>query len=90
MSDKYRNANGEKVSFEPKKLEEVKFNNKMLAHYYEYFEENCKGCNVLELENKDQFIADEKHKWGLNPMHYEEGYYLEIRKQLNNVLKANN
>lgn len=42
-------------------------------------------ANVLSISSK--YIADEKHKWGLAPMHFQEEYYKEAVNWLYDFLE---
>lgn len=49
--------------------------NKILEYMYVCLKQAIPYANVLSISSK--YIADEKHKWGLAPMHFQEEYYKE-------------
>jgi hypothetical protein len=56
-------------------IQEIKQQNKMLNEYYDYFEKNCPGLTVLDVNGNRTYRADKNHIWGLGEMHYEQDYY---------------
>ena len=50
---------------------------------YSYVESKLENCICLECT--EPYFADEKHKWGLSPMHYEEKYYISVFNSLYNT-----
>lgn len=38
------------------------------------------------MERLPNFVADEKHVWGLSPIHYENGYYETAARELENLI----
>ena len=53
---------------------EIEQHNSLLNEYYEFFEKNCVGLKILDVNNCN-FRADRNHQWGLGAMHYEQAYY---------------
>jgi hypothetical protein len=52
----------------------INIQNNMLTEYYNFFEKNCSGIKILDVNNND-FRADKNHIWGLAEMHYQPEYY---------------
>lgn len=82
MVNKYINKEGKIVHFPNYYLWYNRVINEKLNYMYDYFEKFLPKAFVInECEN---FYADENHKWGLGPMHYQQEYYekvLEVIKQ---------
>lgn len=54
-------------------------NNKMLGEYYQFFETALPGIKTIEI---GAFHASKTHKWGLEPFHYQDEYYINFLKEL--------
>lgn len=52
---------------------------------YQYIQTELKCPNVID-ECLD-YKADENHKWGLAPMHYQKEYYEEIVELVKDIIK---
>lgn len=76
--------NSELKKFDEEKLKDIQEVNKLLDIYYSYFEQNYNNISTIKVPD-EYCIADANHNWGLNPMHFIDDYYLEARKQLNNI-----
>lgn len=55
---------------------------------YNYYEETIKTLkNLLTIESSKKFlIANKNHLWGHAPIHYIDEYYIDIMKQLKNII----
>ncbi|MDO5852313.1 MAG: DUF6270 domain-containing protein [Methanobacteriaceae archaeon] len=62
--------------------------NERLKYMYDYFE--LKIPNALVIDICNNFNADENHKWGLAPMHYEEEYYLRALEEIKKLFNKSN
>jgi len=72
-----------KNKFNKKIIKETHIQNKLLTYYYEKIE--CyKDIDKILIENA--YKADNGHKWGLAPFHYEKGYYIEFIKYLDKLV----
>jgi hypothetical protein len=60
---------------------EIEQQNGILTEYYDFFEKNCSGLKILDVNNR-KFHADKNHQWGLGAMHYEQAYYDACMKHL--------
>ncbi|PGC71250.1 hypothetical protein COM21_00320 [Bacillus toyonensis] len=60
--------------------------NKLLAHYHQYFKENFEGINVIKPKKEDYFYCDSKHLWGCFPYHFNDKYYLELERQIEELI----
>ncbi len=80
----YIDTSGNKVPFtEPKRLERIQTKNALLQHMYQFIEKNLQNVHVIE---PSSFSADENHKWGLTPFHYEKAYYQYFMEELNDTI----
>ncbi|MCI1930358.1 MAG: DUF6270 domain-containing protein [Clostridia bacterium] len=82
MLDNYKDKNGKIKKFPRNYTVNNKKVNDKLNYMYDFLRENINGIKILDF-CKD-FYADENHKWGLAPMHYEEDYY---RKMISEIIK---
>lgn len=78
---KYIDNNNQIAEFSNKDY--IEQQNKILAHYYKYIRDNYD--KVRFLNSNKQYFADEKHRWGLSPFHYEEKYYYDLISNLNKI-----
>lgn len=76
---------GEIVGFSVQKIKENKIYNHRIMCFEELFLKYCSQSKVLDLNNQN-FVADEKHVWGLSPVHYENGYYETAARELENLI----
>ena len=73
------------VGFSVQKIKENKIYNHRIMCFEELFLKYCSQSKVLDLNNQN-FVADEKHVWGLSPVHYENGYYETAARELENLI----
>lgn len=59
--------------------------NDILAYMYMCVKKRLPYANVISISSK--YVADEKHKWGLAPMHFQEEYYIEAMNCLYNFFE---
>lgn len=59
--------------------------NGMLSFMYNYVETYIKNIKIIDITGK--YLAFEKNKWGLAPMHYQPQYYEEAAKILAKYMK---
>lgn len=59
--------------------------NEMLKYMYDFTEKYVKRLKVIDIS--DKYSADENHKWGLAPMHYQQEYYYEAAKLIRKYMK---
>lgn len=57
----------------------------MLKYMYDFTEKYVKRLKVIDIS--DKYSADENHKWGLAPMHYQQEYYYEAAKLIRKYMK---
>lgn len=88
MVDYYINKDENVVQFPKNYLQYNRIINTKLNYMYDYFQKFLPNAFVLD-ECKN-YYADEKHKWGLAPMHYEEKYYIKIEEKLQNFYFKSN
>jgi|GEM_PF-1791996 hypothetical protein len=85
MCNYYINSMGEIKAFPLNHLKNNKDVNALLDYMYDYLESAFDGCQVIDI--LDEFSASESHKWGLAPMHYEDGYYRKMIGELIKILQ---
>lgn len=88
MSNFYISSSGNIKRFDGIILKNNKRINDLLNYMYNYLERNIKDARVISI--CDSFCADEKHKWGLAPMHYEKAYYIKVNEEIKNIVEVNN
>lgn len=74
MLDFYKDTSGAIKQFNRNYLINNKKINDLLEYMYTYMSNKIPNAKVIDL--CDDYVADENHKWGLAPMHYQEEYYL--------------
>lgn len=76
----YIDKDGNICTFE--NLSIINEQNNILKAYYKYIEDALldEGLNIIE---EIPCHASTKHKWGLDPFHYEDKYYDELIKEIN-------
>src|SRR5690606_38512251 len=84
FANEYINSEGATSNFDERKSKIYQSINKLLEHYYRFFETNLPGIKVIELE-RNSYYAWENHEWGLAPMHYENSYYARILEKIDEV-----
>ncbi|MBD8028609.1 hypothetical protein H9636_18400 [Ureibacillus sp. Re31] len=83
--DTYINKDGEKVLFtDSETVKRIESRNILLNHMYQFIERNLQNITVIEPHG---FSANENHKWGLTPFHYEQSYYQYFIDQLKQISK---
>lgn len=60
----------------------IKVRNELLSRMYNFIERNMSNLEVIQPTG---FSADEKHKWGFQPFHYEFGYYESLMNNLKSL-----
>ena len=73
MLNYYKKLTGEIVPFPRNHIENSKRINALLRYLYDLLEGYFTGCTVIYC--CDGMCAEESHRWGLAPMHYEQEYY---------------
>ncbi len=78
--DEYENI----VKFD-KEIQTINSYNIRLNQMYEFIQKEFDEIYTVEyIENK--YKASSKNRWGLAPFHYEDDYYLDILKQIENII----
>ena len=80
----YMNNKGEICNFEEETRRLIDKNNQELQYLYNFMEYKLDDINIIHI---DEFVASENHKWGLQPFHYEDDYYIEFLTRLKNIPK---
>jgi hypothetical protein len=76
---RYRAADGEIRDFANQR--EIQAANEILRSYYAKIRAECPAMRSIRLDEEHQ-LADEKHRWTLEPFHYAESYYAAFRTAL--------
>ncbi|WP_199880786.1 DUF6270 domain-containing protein [Bacillus massiliglaciei] len=76
----YVNKHNEKQKFDDRRTKIYININRLLKHYYDFFENNMPGIRTIELP-EGSYYAWEEHEWGLAPMHYQNEYYERIYEE---------
>ena len=85
MKDKYINLQGETVRFDKNYLMHNRKINDVLDYMYDYLQLYLSKAKVIDIT--DSYLADENHKWGLAPMHYQREYYIKVLDEVKNYIK---
>jgi len=59
----------------------IRSHNNLLREYYAFFERAFPGIKVIDMGKKN-YLSDKNHRWGLQPFHYEAGYYCDFLDKL--------
>lgn len=73
-----------KTTFNNRFIRMANIQNDLLDHYYNKIEE-YKGINSILI--KSNYKADNGHRWGLAPFHYEKQYYIEFINMFDMLFK---
>ncbi|PHV70167.1 hypothetical protein CS063_11865 [Sporanaerobium hydrogeniformans] len=76
MAQFYIDKEGNTKKFDESYLIYNKNINELLEYMYSYLECNLPQAMVINIS--DEYLADEQHKWGLSPMHYQKEYYISV------------
>ena len=76
----YYDENREVQKFEPNIAGYFKKLNKMWSFMYEYLSTKMAGCMYIDISSG--FLADEKHVWGLSPIHFQKEYYERVLEEI--------
>lgn len=66
--------------FEPNIVGYFKKLNKMWTFMYDYLFQKMNGC--IRIDISPGYLADEKHKWGLAPIHFQKEYYERVLEEI--------
>lgn len=80
LSNQYLNKHGEKCSFPENYFCSNNRTNQMYEYMYKKIYEYMPNVNRINM-SKD-FLADETHKWGLQPMHFQREYYETVLEEI--------
>lgn len=72
--------NGKEKCFD--NIEEIRAVNRILNHYYDYFETKCHGVHVIDVADQDFYYTDESFRYGCYPWHLNENAYTMLIKIL--------
>lgn len=77
-------VDGKEEKFDVETSKRVHLNNLYLKQYYRFLKDYL-GENLLVVSNNHP-VADPKHKWGLNPVHYTGDYYQSIYDSIERLI----
>lgn len=80
MQDYYLNSDGNVCKFPLNHLYNNARINRLLDYMYDYLESCLPHAPVIDFS--DVYYADQNHKWGLSPMHYQTEYYDRVFKEI--------
>lgn len=87
FKDKYLTEDRKVKVFEGIRLRTNKIYNEVLAKWYDYLREILPKAICIDICNQETYLADEKHHYGLAPVHYSESYYKDVLNQLEEALR---
>lgn len=80
----YYDANGNIQKFEPNTAGYFKRLNRMWSFMYDYLYQKLNGC--IHVDISSGYLADEKHVWGLSPIHFQREYYERVLEEINRLI----
>ena len=80
----YYDANGNIQKFEPNTAGYFKRLNRMWSFMYDYLYQKMSGCVYIDISSG--YLADEKHVWGLSPIHFQREYYERVLEEINRMI----
>lgn len=80
MQDYYVDLGGNVCKFPLNHLYNNARVNKLLGYMYDYLEDCLPNAHVIDF--CDVYYADQNHKWGLSPMHYQAEYYERVYQEI--------
>lgn len=80
----YCDVNGNIQKFEPNVLGYFKRLNRMWSFMYDYLYKKMTDCIYIDISSG--YLADEKHVWGLSPIHFQKEYYEKVLEEINKVI----
>lgn len=81
--DKYKDNQGQIISFNPKITAENELYNKILYKYNQYLISKMPKAHHINISK--QYFAYENHRWGIAPYHYEDAYYKDVLNIMNSI-----
>lgn len=84
IKDEYLDNKGCLQKFSKPYLEDNKRTNELLNDMYNELEKKLANPYVIDISNL--YYADEKNKWGLATMHYQEEYYLNVLAEIEKII----
>lgn len=88
LKDEYVDKNGDIKRFPKQYLEDNKRINDYLSYMYD--ELAGKILKPYMIDVTDLYYADERNKWGLATMHYQEEYYVDVLMKIKKIIYENN
>ena len=85
-AEKYFDKNKQLMEFDHVMLSWIRNVNQLYKYMYDCIESELYGCFVIDISGN--FFADENHKWGLEPFHFQEEYYKEVLNQIMTITKT--
>lgn len=88
LSDTYISEEGVLCTFPKNHLKNNKLMNEKYEYLYHKFKEYIPNAHVINLSG--DYVADEKHKWGLSPMHFQKEYYEKVLSEIYEIMERKN
>ena len=83
-TERYRSKEGEIRPYPDRSLAMGQNLNKLICYMYGIFEEYLPEAIIIDC--CAEYIGDEEHLWGLANVHYENGYYREVMRQVREAM----
>lgn len=80
MQDYYLNSDGSVCKFPLNHIYNNERINRLLDYMYDYLESCLPHASVIDFSGI--YYADQNHKWGLSPMHYQREYYDRVYQEI--------
>lgn len=80
----YYDKEGKLKQFEANTIGHFKRLNRMWAFMYDYLHQRLSGCNCIDIS--EGYFADERHVWGLSPIHFQKEYYENVLQEMNRIV----
>lgn len=90
LVDHFINKDGQIETFSKQHLVYNEKTNDLLHYLYDYTEQYLNKAlfqKIRTIDLCDKYYADETHKWGIAPMHYQSAYYIEAADLIKGYMK---
>lgn len=88
IKDEYLDSERCIQKFSKPYLEDNKRTNELLDNMYNELRKKLKNPYIIDVSGS--YYADEKNKWGLATMHYQEEYYLDVARRIEEIVYLGN
>jgi hypothetical protein len=63
-------------------IEEINSVNALIKKYYNFFQDNCPGINIIDISGSDICFTDSNFRHGRHPWHYNDEYSIRIAERI--------